>query len=169
MLNEQIQKLLNNLIGIENLSSTLYLAMSAYMATKNYTGMANWLRLQSEEERTHMLKLIDYVTNRGGKVEIQTMPTQPTDFGSPLETFKRVLEHEKYVTDGYRQALDFASKMDSQTAILFQDFLREQVDEEAQSQTIVDRLNLAQNNPSAILLLDQELGQRKAPPATPAG
>jgi ferritin len=52
-----------------------------------------------------------------------------------------------------------------------QDFLREQVDEEAQAQTIVDRLKIAQNNPAAIFILDQELGQRKAAPAggAPAG
>lgn len=44
-------------------------------------------------------------------------------------------------------------------------FLREQVDEEAQAQTIVDRLKIAQNNPAAIFILDQELGQQKAAPA----
>lgn len=169
MIDEQIQKLLNNLINVENVSSSLYLAMSAYMATKNYIGMAKWLRLQSEEERTHMLKLIDYVTNRGGNAEIQALPAQPVDYGSPLNTFQKVLTHEQFVTNAYRKAYDYASKVDSQTAVLFQDFLKEQVDEEAQSQMIVDRLNLAQNNPSAILLIDQELGQRKGTTAPPPG
>lgn len=51
--------------------------------------------------------------------------------------------------------------MDPQTTIIIQDFLREQIDEEAQALTIVERLKLAGNNPSAILLLDQELGQRQ--------
>ncbi|WP_366141311.1 ferritin-like domain-containing protein [uncultured Rossellomorea sp.] len=46
MLNDQIQKLVNNLIQIEHVSTTLYLAMSAYMANQNYTGMASWLHLQ---------------------------------------------------------------------------------------------------------------------------
>ena len=110
-MNEQIQKLLNNLIHLEYVSSTLYLAMSNYINRLNYKGMGSWLRLQSEEERTHMLKLID----------------------------------------------------DPQTLVIVQDFLREQVDEEAQ--TIVDRLKIVQNNPAAIFILDQELGQRKAAPA----
>ncbi|WP_445491270.1 ferritin [Niallia sp. 03133] len=169
MLNEQVQKLLNNLIGVENLSSTLYLSMSASMSTKNYVCMANWLRVQAEEERTHLLKLIDYVTDRGGTVEIQALPNQLTDYGSPLETFEKVLNHEKYVTDAYRKAYDYTSKLDQQTAILMQEFLKEQVDEEAQSQTVVDRLTIADNNPSAILLLDQELGKRALPTAPPAG
>jgi ferritin len=40
MLNNQIEKMLNDIIQIEQVSSTLYLAMSYYMANKNYTGMA---------------------------------------------------------------------------------------------------------------------------------
>lgn len=165
MLNEQIQKLLNNLIGIEHVSTTLYLAMSAYMANQNYTGMASWLRLQSEEERTHMLKLIDYVTDRGGLVDLQQLPAQPKEYGTPLQTFQKVLEHEQFVTNSYQQAYNYAAQNDQQTAVIIQEFLREQIDEEAQALTIVDRLKLAGDNPAALLVLDQELGQRTAAPA----
>lgn len=167
MLDEQIQKLLNNLIQIEHVSSTLYLAMSAYMSNRNYTGMAHWLRVQSDEERTHLLKLINYVTNRGGQVELQSLPAQPIEFGTPLEVFQKVLDHERFVTDSYRKAYNYAVQYDQQTAVLLQEFLKEQVDEEAQSQTIVDRLKIAQNNPAALLILDQELAKRTI--ATPAG
>ncbi|WP_108671889.1 ferritin [Peribacillus acanthi] len=172
MLNEQVQKLLNNLIQIEHVSTTLYLAMSAYMANRNYTGMSIWLRAQSDEERLHLLKLITYVTDRGGIVELQALPAQPTDYGTPLETFQKVLGHEQFVTNSYRQAYDFANQVDQQTAVIIQEFLREQIDEEAQAQTIVDRLKLAQENPAALLILDQELGQRNAaaaPAVAPAG
>ena len=55
-MNEELQKLFNQLIQIEHLSTTMYLAMSAYMGKQNFTGMAHWLRLQSDEERTHMLQ-----------------------------------------------------------------------------------------------------------------
>ncbi|WP_315907189.1 ferritin [Priestia koreensis] len=167
-MNEQVQTLVNNLIQIEHVSSTLYLAMSNYMNKLNYRGMGSWLRLQSEEERTHMLKLIDYLVDRGGTVELSSLPAQPSEYGSPLETFQRVLEHEKFVTNSYRQAYEYVNKVnDQQTLIIIQEFLKEQVDEEAQAQTIVDRLRLAQNNAAAIFILDQELGQRK--PAGPAG
>ncbi len=168
--NEELQKLFNNLIQVEHVSSTLYLAMSAYLGRLNYTGMANWLRLQSEEERTHMLKLIDYVVNKDGTVTLASIPAQPSDFGTPLETFQRVLSHEQMVTNSYRQAFNYVSQVDPQASVIIQDFLREQIDEEAQSLTIVNRLNLAGNNPSALLLLDQELGQRKngAVAGTPA-
>ncbi|MFD1020976.1 ferritin [Thalassobacillus hwangdonensis] len=167
MVKEEVQQLINNLIEIEHVSTTLYLAMSAYLDRKNYTGMAKWLRLQSEEERTHMLTLIDYLAGKDGVVKLSQVPAQPTDFGTPLETFQKVLEHEQYVTNAYRQAYDYIQQVDPQTAVIIQDFLREQIDEEAQASTIVERLKMAGDNPSALLLLDQELGQRNG--ATPAG
>ncbi|MFZ0477093.1 MAG: ferritin [Halobacillus sp.] len=161
-MNEELQRLFNRLIEIEHVSTTLYLAMSAYMGKENYTGMANWLRLQSNEERAHLLKLIDFVVDKNGTVELTAVPAQPSNFGTPLETFQKVLEHEQFVTNSYRQAYNYAIQVDPQSAVIIQDFLREQIDEEAQTQTIVDRLTLAQNQPSALLLLDQELGQRQA-------
>lgn len=172
-MNEELQKLFNNLIQVEHLSTTLYLAMSAYMGRLNLTGMAHWLRLQSEEERTHMLKLIDFVVNRDGTVQLMNLPAQPNDFGTPLETFQKVLAHEQFVTNSYQQAFNYVNQVDPQATVIIQDFLREQIDEEAQAKTIVDRLKLAENNPSAILLLDQELGARTntttAAPTPPAG
>lgn len=135
--------------------------MSAYMGKLNLTGMAHWLRLQSEEERTHMLTLIDYVVAKDGSVTLSSMPAQPSDFGTPLETFQRVLAHEQMVTNSYRQAYNYVNRVDPQASVIIQDFLREEIDEEAQSQTIVNRLKLAGNNPFAILLSDQGLGQRK--------
>jgi ferritin len=167
-MNEELQKLFNNLIQIEHLSTTLYLAMSSYMGRLNFTGMAHWLRLQSEEERTHLLKLIDFVVDRDGTVQLNNIPAQPSDFGTPLETFQKVLAHEQFVTNSYRQAYNYANQVDPQAAVIIQDFLREQIDEEAQVKTIVDRLKLAENNPSAILLLDQELGARTTTAPPPA-
>lgn len=168
-MNEELQRLFNNLIQIEHVSTTLYLAMSAYLGQQNYTGMAHWLRLQSEEERTHMLTLIDFVVDRDGTVQLASLPAQPSSFGTPLETFQKVLEHEQFVTNAYRQAYNYALQADPQAALIIQDFLREQIDEEAQAKTIIDRLRLAGNNPSALLLLDQELGARTNATAPAAG
>ncbi|WP_079504716.1 ferritin [Mesobacillus jeotgali] len=167
-MNEELQSLFNDLIQLEHVSSTLYLAMSAYMAQQNYTGMAHWLRLQSDEERTHMMTLVDFVTNRDGTVQIKSIPEQPGSFGTPLETFQKVLSHEQFVTNTYRQAYNFANQVDPQAGLIIQDLLREQIDEEAQAKTIIDRLRLAGNNPSAILLIDQELGARTNAAAAPA-
>lgn len=169
MISEQMQKLLNHLIQVELGSAYLYLAMSSYFARINLTGMAQWLRLQHDEERGHADQLITYLTDRGGVVEIRSIPAQPVNFGSPLEAWQQVLAHEQYVTQNYQQAYDMATKaQDYQTAAIAQDFLKEQVDEVAQAMRIVGRLQINKDNPTGLLILDQELGGRTAETAAPA-
>ena len=116
-----------------------------------------------------MLKLVDFVVDRDGTVQLTNLPAPPSDFGTPLETFQKVLEHEQFVTNSYRKAFNYVNQVDPQAAVIVHDFLREQIDEEAQAKTITDRLNLVQNNPSALLLVDQELGARTTPAAPAAG
>ena len=175
VLSEQMQQLINHLIQVEFGSAYLYLAMSAYFARSNMTGTAAWLRLQYEEELTHAHRLVDYMSDRGGTVQIQGVPRQPVQFGSPLEAFQQVLAHEQYVTQTYQQAFEAAMKaQDLQTAGVIQEFLREQVDEVAQAMVIVGRLQVARDNPAALLIMDQELGRREpavapAPAPAPAG
>lgn len=112
---------------------------------------------------------MDYLVDRDGVVRIPAIPAQPVQFGTPLEAFRQVLAHEQSVTQEYRQANPMAIQAgDYQTAAFLQWFLTEQTEEEAEAQVIVGRLQLAGQNPAAILMLDQELGQRAAAPATPA-
>lgn len=40
-MNKELQQLFNNLIQVEHVSTTLYLAMSSYMGRLNYTGIAH--------------------------------------------------------------------------------------------------------------------------------
>ena len=101
----------------------LYILPCLHISGKlNLTGMAHWLRLQSEEERTHMLTLIDFVVNRDGTVQLSSIPAEPSDYGTPLETFQKVLAHEQFVTNAYRQAYNYANQTDPQAAVIIQDF-----------------------------------------------
>lgn len=161
MISNQLQQLINDLIQVEFKSAYLYLAMATYLSRASLTGMGKWLQLQHDEERGHAQQLITYLTNRNGTVEIRAIPNQPVNFGSPIEVWKQVLAHEQSVTQAYQQAYDMALKaQDYQTAAILQNFLREQIDEEAQATNIVNRLQINQDNPAGLLVLDQELGRR---------
>ncbi|MDA1475160.1 ferritin [Bacillus changyiensis] len=170
MISDRMQQLINNLIQIEYQSAYLYLAMSNYFNRLNLTGIGHWFRVQHDEERGHALKLIDYLTDRNGVVQIKNIPEQPINFGNTVEAFQKVLAHEQYVTENYRQAYTIAQQEgDQQSIVIFLEFLREQTEEEAQTITILERFQLAGNNASAVLLLDQELGQREPVDMTARG
>lgn len=177
MISESMQKLVNNQIQVDLNSAYLYLAISNYFERMNLTGMAKYLMAQYQEELTHAQILMKYLNDRDGVVEIRAIPAQAVNYGTPLQAFQKILEHEEGVTVSYQTAYNQAvAEGDTQTADLMQQFLREQIDETGQSKTIVGRLQINNNNPAGLLLLDQELGQQAngetAPgtaPAAPAG
>ena len=48
-------------------------------------GFASWMRLQSEEEMGHAMRLFDYILNRDGRVELQSIGKPQAKF----QIFKR--------------------------------------------------------------------------------
>ena len=65
------------------------------------------------------------------------------------------------IGDLYRLSVEEA---DYPTQVMLQWFINEQVQEEKIASDIVDRLHLAGDNKSALLLLETELGQRQGEP-----
>src|SRR3990172_11136884 len=94
-LSQKIREALNNQINVELASAYRYLAMSAYCDEQNLQGAASWLRLQWQEELAHATKLIDYMAERGGGVQLRTIAEPPAAFGSLLDVFEKVLHDEQ--------------------------------------------------------------------------
>ena len=80
MLSDKVLAAYNNQITAELYASNLYLAMGAYFDALAYRGFGNWLRVQSEEERGHALRVIDIVVDRGGDVDIQRYRSDQCSF-----------------------------------------------------------------------------------------
>lgn len=150
----------NRQIALELESSTVYLQMSAFLAGRSLTGMAAWMRLQSEEERAHALTFLDYVLDRGNDVRLSDLPAPRTDYTGPLDVFRAALAHEQRVSRAIADLYETAAATDAMSLALLQGFLTEQVDEESTVQTIVDRLEIIGEDGGALLVLDRELGAR---------
>jgi ferritin len=143
--------------------------MQAWFANQNLDGFANWMDAQGKEERFHAMKFFNYVLERGGKVELQAIAQPAIDFGSPLKAFTASLAHEQFVTKSINDLMDLAIKeKDHATRGFLQWFVDEQVEEEAAADKIVHRLKLIGDNPHALYMLDNELGQRVFTAPTPA-
>ena len=162
MLSQNMNEVLNRQIQDEFQASYLYLAISAYCEEQNLPGFATWLRAQSEEERTHALRLFDFLLRREGHIELREIGQPPSGFGSPLEMFEAVLEHEKKVTKridkAYKAALE---ERDNATAVELQWFITEQVEEEKTTGDIVAQLRMVENDTVALLMVDREMAGRE--------
>ena len=110
VLTEKLEKALNEQITAELWSSNLYLAMSFHMAHEGWTGMAAWLNKQAAEEWTHANMLANWAIKRGGKAQVDKVDVVPNDFGTPLEVFTQVYEHECRVSKMIDDLVKLASE-----------------------------------------------------------
>jgi ferritin len=162
MLSKKIEEALNDQINAELYSSYLYLAMSAYFASKSLNGFANWMRQQVQEELFHAMKMYNYVNERGGRVILKSIDQPQTEWDSTQAVFDHVLAHEQKVTGLINDLVDMAlNNRDHASHIFLQWFVSEQVEEEATAGEIVDKLRLIGGDANGLFMLDRELGQRQ--------
>lgn len=160
MITTKLQNAINEQITAEMWSSNLYLAMSFYMEREGYCGMASWLKKQSAEENEHACTMASYIIQRGGKAELDKIDVVPNDFGTPLEVFRQVYDHECRVSGMIDALVDIAAEeKDKATQDFLWGFVREQVEEESTAAGIVDMIEKAGD--TAILFVDAKLGERK--------
>ncbi len=171
MLTKKMQDALNEQINAEYYSSYLYLSMAAYCESANLKGLANWFRVQSQEEMIHVMKFFTYVLDRKGEVTLAAIAAPPAKWDSSLAVFEAALAHEQHVTGRINKLVDLSlAESDHATNTLLQWFVNEQVEEEAAADVVVQQLKLADNTPAALFIIDRELGTRvfTPPPAAPA-
>ena len=158
-LSRKLSNALNEQILAEMWSSNLYLSMSIHFAQLGMDGCAHWMKKQSKEELEHAYSMIDYSIKRGGQVKLEQINVVPTAFGTPLEIFEHVYEHEVHVSELIDKLVDVAAaEKDKATQDFLWGFVREQVEEEATAKNIVEKLKMYGEHHIAIM--DHHLGKR---------
>ena len=166
MISKKIQTALNEQLNAELQSGYLYFAMSAHLANANFSGMANWMNIQGQEEIAHAAKFYNFILDRDGQVSLKQIDAPPNKWASPLAVFKAAYEHEQKVTALIGKLVELAGQeKDHATAAFLQWFVTEQVEEEANALAVVDKLKLAGDHTGALFMMDKELGARAPAPA----
>lgn len=153
-----IENLLNDQIKFEAMASMQYLAMASWADAEGFSGVANFFYAQSEEEREHMLKLVKFLNERGGKVIIPSLE-QPKDiFDSLGSLFQKFLDSEVFVTEQINTIIDACLEhKDYNTNNFMQWYVTEQLEEEATARTLLDKLNIIGDDNSGYYLFDRDI------------
>jgi len=161
ILNEAVQEAINAQINNELFSMYSYLSMSAYCEHKQFRGCAHWMRLQSEEEHGHAMRLYDFLIARQGRVKLQPIAQPQFDFASVPDVFQKAFEQEQQVTKQINELYEMAFNEKAFAALVeLEWFINEQVEEEKTARDIVYKFQLVKDDPAALLDLDRELGAR---------
>lgn len=143
-------------ISFELYSSILYWKISAAMDLVGLKGAHKFFEARYNEERSHAEKFYNYLLDK--QVNFNICGLEPiTDNPKTLqEAFTAALNHELLVTQALTALWDHPN-VDPISKIFLQWFLQEQIEEEASLKNVLDRIDQAAGNASALLVIDQEL------------
>lgn len=161
MLSAKMQTALNTQINKELHSAYIYLGMANYLEGQNFKGMASWMKKQASEEVEHADKIISYLQDRDGQVELEAIDKPRSEYESVLSTFEAGLAHERVVTDAIHKLVILArEEKDLATENFLSWFVSEQVEEEATFSYVVDLVRKADNAAAGLMMIDGQLGAR---------
>lgn len=170
MISKKMEHALNDQLNFELFSAYIYFSMSAFYHSLNLPGCANWMTVQAQEEMVHVTRFFTYLNDRGGRALMQAIPAPETEWESPLAVFEDALAHEQKVTSRINDLVSLSmDERDHATTAFLQWFVTEQVEEEANADSVIRQLKLVGNDKSGLFMIDRELATRVFVPPAAAG
>lgn len=142
-------------------ASQIYLSYASWLTSEGYSGMANFLFRHAQEERNHMMKILEYILSRGAKVKVTEIPAPPSDPKSVNDCIEKVYKHEVDNTEAIYNCVNLAhEEHDWATFNFLQWFVKEQTEEESLAMSLMDKIKIAggeKADSDALYSLDRDL------------
>ena len=107
------------------------------------------MRVQTQEETAHAMKLFEYVGERGGKVTLKAIKEPEAQWKSPLAAFEASYKHEQAITERINKLVRTGGGTEGlRHRRLLQWYIKEQVEEEASVDRIVRTLKATNEAPA---------------------
>ncbi|RZK50421.1 MAG: ferritin [Pedobacter sp.] len=131
MLSTDVEFLLNQQVKKEAHASASYLAMASWCDRNGYDNSADYFYKQSEEERTHQMKIFKFINDLGGNAISPEIAQIKLEFNAFREVFEDALEQEISVTQSLKNIAAKCHKEQDYVTLEFLNwFFKEQKEEE---------------------------------------
>lgn len=161
-LSDTLAKALNDQMTNEAHNAQIYLSYAAWASDMGYDGIANFLFRHSNEERNHMMKFLEYILKRGGKVVVTEIPAPGPDPLNVNDCFEKVFQSEVENTKRIYGIVDMSlAEKDWATWNFMQWFVKEQTEEETMALDLLAKVKKAGGanaDNDALYVLDNDLG-----------
>lgn len=135
---------LNRQMTNEAHNAQIYLAYAAWASEKGYDGIANFLFRHANEERNHMMKFLEYILKRGGKVVVSAIPAPGPEPENVNDCFEKVFQSEVENTAAIYSLVNMSMEQkDWATWNFMQWFVKEQTEEETLALNLLDKIKVA--------------------------
>ena len=164
-LSKTLAEALNMQMTKEAHASQIYLSYGSWANSLGFGGVANFLFRHAEEERNHMMKILEYILKRGAEVQITAIPAPPEHPVDINNCFEKIFAHEVDNTKAiYKLAKMSFEEEDLATWNFMQWFVKEQIEEENLAMNLLDKIRIsggAKASGDTLYLLNKDL--EKAP------
>jgi len=161
LISEKLNQAINGQIGSELGASNQYLQVAAHFGREDLPELAGFFFRQSDEERGHALKFVQYILNAGGTVAIPAVSAPTREIKSAEQAAQLSLDSEKRVTDQINALLQIATAEKDFAALrLLGWFAEEQIEEVS---TMNELLNTIRRAGDQILMVEAALARRGVP------
>jgi len=154
---------LNQQMTNEASNSQIYLAYASWASDQGYEGIANFLFRHANEERNHMMKILEYILKRGAKVKITAIPAPGADPKSVNDCFEKVFKSEVENTTAIYKIVEMSmAEKDWATWNFMQWFVKEQTEEETLALDLLAKIKVAGGanaKDDALYVLDNDLAK----------
>jgi ferritin len=162
-LSAALAKALNDQMTNEAHNAQIYLAYASWASDKGYDGISNFLFRHSAEERNHMMKILEYILKRGGKVVVTEIPSPGPDPVSVNDCFEKIFKSEVDNTSSIYNIVNMSmAEKDWATWNFMQWFVKEQTEEETLAMDLLSKIKIAggdKANGDALYSIDRDLSK----------
>lgn len=161
LISESMNAAMNRQIGSELAASNQYLNIASYFERDGLPELAGFFFRQSDEEREHAMRFVQFLLDAGGEVAVPQIEEPPTDIESAVDAVQRSLDWELNVTGQINDLMDLAIEENDHTSQQFLHwFVEEQLEEVATMEELLSVVRRAGEN----LLLVEEYVVRLGDP-----
>lgn len=152
---------LNAQLTKEAEAAQIYLSYASWASSAGFGGIANFLFRHANEERSHMMKFLEYILQRGAKVKITAISAPPQDPIDVQDCFEKVFQSEVDNTTAIYKLVRLSfDEGDWATWNFMQWFVKEQTEEETLAMDLLDKIKIAGGKAAsgdALYELDKDL------------
>ena len=156
--------LLENLyqhLTMERIASVQYYAISLWFQEKDLSGFSSFFLKESKDEMDHAYIFSNYLIARGQRVKLHELEKPIQDWQGIEDIISYAFNMEADLSRSLHQLYSMADRsLDSRTSVFLDPIMEGQIKSEDEFAHLLGQVKFSANQPSALLILDNELSKK---------
>ncbi len=145
-------------ISMERHASITYLAMSIWCAERELAGCYQFFDAEAKDEQSHAVHFTQYLIARGQSNNLQSLEAPRQIWENLVSLMETAFQMEADTTSSIQSVYAMAERnSDTRTTVFLDPLMEAQIQSEDQFAYLLGRVRFANGDPTALLVIDNEL------------